>query len=160
MAQKKKTHPKVAKVSAGDFSGLTALFINCTLKKSPEVSNTEGLAQTSMNIMKKHGIHVELIRAVDYDIATGVYPDMREHGWKTDEWPNIYDTKVMPADILILTGPIWLGDNSSIMKKTIERLYGNSSLLNKHGQYAYYGKVDISHRDLHQSHESSYWTKR
>nr|MDA8341758.1 flavodoxin family protein [Actinomycetota bacterium] len=28
---------------AWDFSGLRALFINCTLKRSPEVSNTEGL---------------------------------------------------------------------------------------------------------------------
>ncbi len=124
-----------------DFSDLRALFINCTLKKSPEISNTEGLAKISMNIMKKHGVKVDAMRAVDHDIATGVYPDMREHGWKTDEWPNIYKNKVMPADILVLCGPIWLGDNSSQMKKIIERLYANSSILNKEGQYAYYGKV-------------------
>lgn len=124
-----------------DFSGLKALFINCTLKKSPDTSHTEKLARTSINIMKKHGVNVELIRAVDHDIATGVYPDMREHGWKTDEWPDIYKKKVMPADILVLCGPIWLGDNSSVMKQMIERLYGNSALLNKAGQYAYYGKV-------------------
>jgi multimeric flavodoxin WrbA len=48
---------------------------------------------------------------------------------------------VMEADILVLAGPIWLGDNSSQMKKTIERLYACSSLLNDKGQYAYYGKV-------------------
>lgn len=124
-----------------DFSGLKALFINCTLKKSPEVSNTEGLAQISMELMKKHGVEVEMIRAIDLDIATGVYPDMREHGWKTDAWPNLYDTKVMPADILVICGPIWLGDNSSQTKKIIERLYSNSGILNKHGQYAFYGKV-------------------
>ncbi|HSX44124.1 MAG TPA: flavodoxin family protein [Candidatus Saccharimonadales bacterium] len=124
-----------------DFTGLKALFINCTLKKSPEVSNTEGLAQISMDIMKKHGIEVEMMRAIDHDIATGVYPDMREHGWKSDEWPNLYDTKIVPADILVLMGPIWLGDNSSVMKQVIERLYANSHLLNKDGQYADYGKV-------------------
>jgi multimeric flavodoxin WrbA len=123
-----------------DFSDVKALFISCTLKKSPDVSNTEGLAQISINIMKKHGVKVELLRAIDYDIATGVYPDMREHGYKTDEWPAIYD-KVQAADILVLIGPIWLGDNSSVMKRVIERLYGNSSLLNKQGQYAYYGKA-------------------
>ncbi|HUD07332.1 MAG TPA: flavodoxin family protein [Candidatus Saccharimonadales bacterium] len=65
---------------------------------------------------------------------------MREHGYKTDDWPKI-QSKVMKADILVLAGPIWLGDNSSIMKQTIERLYGNSSILNSAGQYAYYGKV-------------------
>jgi len=124
-----------------DFSGLKALFINCTLKKSPETSHTETLMRVSMNIMKKQGVAVDMIRAIDHDIAIGVYPDMREHGWQADEWPNIYEKKVMPADILVLCGPIWLGDNSSEMKKIIERLYGNSALLNQAGQYAYYGKV-------------------
>lgn len=124
-----------------DFSGLKALYINCTLKKSPERSNTQILADVSINIMKKHGVEVEVLRAIDCDIATGVYPDMREHGWETDEWPDIYENKVKPADIVVLCGPIWLGDNSSIMKKVIERLYANSHLLNKDGQYADYGKV-------------------
>lgn len=123
-----------------DFSGLRALFIHCTLKKSPAVSNTEGLARISVNLMKKHGIKVEELRAIDHDIAVGVYPDMREYGWETDDWPEIYK-KVCKADILVLTGPIWLGDNSSVMKQVIERLYGNSSQLNEHGQYSYYGRV-------------------
>jgi multimeric flavodoxin WrbA len=123
-----------------DFSGLKALYFNCTLKKSPGVSNTEGLVKVSTTIMEKHGVDVEVIRPVDHDIATGVYPDMREQGWDTDEWPEIYE-KVQAADILVIAGPIWLGDNSSITKKIIERLYANSSELNDKGQYAYYGKV-------------------
>jgi len=122
------------------FEGLTALFINCTLKKSPSVSNTEGLIRISRGIMESQGVKTDLIRAVDHDIATGVYPDMTEKGWDKDEWPQIYE-KVLDADILVLCGPIWLGDNSSEMKKIIERLYGNSSLLNKAGQYTYYGRA-------------------
>ncbi len=123
-----------------DFTGLKALFINTTLKKSPEVSNTEGLADISQKIMSKNGVQVETIRSIDHDIASGVYPDMREHGWETDEWPEI-TKKVMEADILIIAGPIWLGDNSSETKKVIERLYSLSSNLNEAGQYAFYGKV-------------------
>jgi multimeric flavodoxin WrbA len=123
-----------------DFSELTALYFNCTLKRSPEVSNTEGLIEVSRHILTRHGVKSEVIRPIDHDIATGVWPDMREHGWKTDDWPDIY-RKVMAADILVLCGPIWLGDNSSQMKKIIERLYACSSLLNDRGQYAYYGKV-------------------
>ena len=80
------------------------------------------------------------MRAVDHDIATGVWPDMREHGWDTDDWPMIFE-KVLSADILVLAGPIWLGDNSSVMKKVHERLYGGSHLLNDAGQYLYYGRV-------------------
>jgi len=123
-----------------DFSDLKAVVFNCTLKKSPEVSNTEGLVDVSVKIMKKHGVDVEIIRPIDHDIATGVYPDMREYGWETDEWPELYK-KVQAADILIIAGPIWLGDNSSQTKKIIERLYACSSELNDKGQYAYYGKV-------------------
>lgn len=122
------------------FSGLKAVFFNGTLKKSPEVSNTEGLIAASMELMRTNGVEAELIRTIDQDIATGVYPDMREHGWTTDEWPEIYK-KVQAADILVVAGPIWLGDNSSQTKKLIERLYANSAELNDKGQYAYYGKV-------------------
>jgi len=48
---------------------------------------------------------------------------------------------VLAADILVLCGPIWLGDNSSVMKRVIERLYACSSLLNEQGQYLYYGRA-------------------
>lgn len=123
-----------------DMSGLNAVYINATLKKSPETSNTETLLERSRMIMEKQGVTTQVIRAIDHDIATGVYPDMREHGWDGDEWPKLYK-KIMAADILVLCGPIWLGDNSSIMKQVVERLYAGSSELNELGQYAYYGRV-------------------
>ncbi len=126
--------------STWDFSDLRALFLSCTLKRSPEVYNTEGLADISMEIMRRNGVTVDLIRAVDRDIATGVYPDMTEHGWPSDEWPAIFE-QVMAADILVLCTPIWLGEKSSVCTQVIERLYGNSSQLNEAGQYAYYGRV-------------------
>lgn len=123
-----------------DFSGLKAIFFNGTLKKSPQVSNTEGLLNASAELMKSHGVQTEIIRTIDHDIATGVYPDMREQGWDTDEWPELFQ-KVKSADILVICGPIWLGDNSSQTKKLIERLYGNSAELNEKGQWVYYGKA-------------------
>ena len=126
--------------SRWDFSDLKAVFINCTLKKSPDVSHTEGLASIAMEIMRRQGVTVDTIRAVDHDIATGVWPDMTEHGWERDEWPAI-TAQVMAADILVLCTPIWLGEKSSECTKIVERLYGNSHLLNEHGQYAYYGRV-------------------
>ena len=60
-----------------DFSHLRALYINCTLKRSPAVSNTAGLMSVSTSIMRKHGVQVDAIRAVDYDLVPGVQPDMR-----------------------------------------------------------------------------------
>ena len=126
--------------AAWDFSQLRAMYINCTLKRSPERSHTQGLVDVSAGIMRKQGVAVEVIRAIDHDIATGVWPDMTEHGWATDAWPEIYP-RVQASDILVIAGPIWLGDNSSITKQIIERLYACSSDLNDQGQYAYYGKV-------------------
>jgi multimeric flavodoxin WrbA len=123
-----------------NFRGLKALFFNGTLTKSPGESHTDLLINISKSVMEKQGVETEVIRVIDHDIATGIYPDMREKGWETDEWPEIY-TKVMAADILVIAGPIWLGDNSSQTKKIIERLYANSAVLNNKGQYAYYGKV-------------------
>jgi multimeric flavodoxin WrbA len=126
---------------AHDFSDLKALFFNGTLNKSPAVSNTDGLINASKLLMEKHGATVEVIRTIDHDVATGVYPDMREQGWKTDEWADGIYQKVLDANIVVLAGPIWLGDNSSQMKKIIERLYGNSAETNEAGQWIYYGKV-------------------
>ena len=55
-----------------DFTGLKAMYINCTLKRSPEPSHTQGLVDVSAAIMRKHGVDVEVLRAIDHDIATGV----------------------------------------------------------------------------------------
>jgi multimeric flavodoxin WrbA len=126
--------------SKWDFSGLKALFLNCTLKKSPELSHTEGLINISKAIMEKNNVSVEVVRPVDFDIAYGVYPDMTTQGWEKDDWPSIYE-KVKEADILILGSPIWLGEKSSVCTKIIERLYSTSGDLNDQGQYAYYGRV-------------------
>ena len=126
--------------STWDFTDLRAVFVNCTLKPSPAVSNTQGLMDISVAIMEANGVTVEQIRAVDHDIAPGVYPDMPEHGAASDHWPAIYE-RVEAADILVIGTPIWLGEKSSVCTRVIERLYGNSCQLNEHGQYAYYGKV-------------------
>ena len=126
--------------SKWDFSDLKALFINCTLKPSPALSHTQGLIDISKAILEKNGVSVDVVRAVDHDIAYGVWPDMTEHGWKKDDWPGILE-KVMAAEILVITSPIWLGEKSSVCTKVIERLYASSGQLNKNGQYAYYGRV-------------------
>ena len=126
--------------SPSDFSDLKALFLNCTLKRSPEVSNTEALIAISQAIMEANGVTTEILRPVDNQIATGVYPDMTEHGWPIDEWPAIYE-KVKAADILVIGSPIWLGDKSSVCTQIIERLYASSGDLNEAGQYAYYGRI-------------------
>ena len=123
-----------------DFSNLKVVYVNCTLKKSPEVSHTSYLMDLSKAIMEKEKVQVDEIRLVDHQVASGVYPDMTEHGWAVDEWPDFYK-RIIAADILIVGTPIWLGEKSSEAQKLIERLYAMSGMTNDKGQYIYYGKV-------------------
>ena len=95
------------------YDDLSALFINCSLKPSREPSNTDALMKVSQGVMTANGVRVETIRAADLDIAPGVQPDMREHGFDRDDWPDV-QAKVMAADILVIGTPHWLGDKSSI----------------------------------------------
>ena len=123
-----------------DFSDLKAVSLNCTLKRSPELSHTAGLMDVAESIMRKNGVEVAHIRVVDHPLAQGVYPDMRQHGWERDAWPELWRT-VAAADIVIIGTPIWLGQMSGICKTLIERLYAMSGVPNDKGQYVYYGKV-------------------
>jgi len=140
MAELNEKQLKMCTESKWDFSDLNAIFLNCTLKKSPELSHTQGLIDISKAIMKKNGVIIQELRPVDYNIAFGVWPDMSEHGWDKDDWPIIYE-KVMKAEILVITSPIWLGEKSSVCTQVIERLYANSHILSDKGQYIYYGRV-------------------
>ena len=140
MAELSKKQLDMCENHSWDFAELKALFLNCTLKRSPEASHTQGLIDISKAIMEKNGVTVDELRPVDYKLAFGVWPDMREHGWAEDDWPGILE-KVMAADILVITSPIWLGEKSSVCTQVIERLYAASHLLNDAGQYAYYGRA-------------------
>lgn len=125
---------------AWDFSGLRAMVVNCTLKRSPERSHTQGLLDIPITIWRANGVEVDEARAVDLELAPGVQPDMTEHGAERDDWPALHE-RVMAADILVLGTPIWLGEKSSVCTRVIERLYANSAELNEAGQWAYYGRV-------------------
>lgn len=125
---------------APDFSNLSAIFVNCTLKKSPRLSHTQGLWQVAERILENHHVTYSSIRAVDYDIAPGVQPDMTTKGVEKDDWPEL-SKRILAADILIIGTPIWLGERSSVCSRVIERLYALSGHTNEKGQYLYYGKV-------------------
>lgn len=123
-----------------EFNTLKAVFVNCTLKKSPTPSHTRTLMDVSIKIMESEGVNVEVIRLVDYEIPVGVQPDMTKEGASKDDWPKLYE-KIMAADILVIGTPIWLGERSSVASKLIERLYAMSGYHNDKGQYIYYGKA-------------------
>lgn len=123
-----------------DYSDLRAVFFNCTLKHPDQASHTSLLMGTSAEIMRRSGVAVEDIRMTAHRVAPGVQPDMRQHGWDHDDWPHLWRT-VEAADILVIGTPIWLGEQSSVCRLLIERLYAMSGMLNDKGQSIFYGKT-------------------
>ena len=123
------------------YDDLRVAILNGTLKRSPEPSHTDGLLAITRRVLEGVGARVDVVRLVDHVVPPGVMPDMREHGWETDDFPDIYRSIIEPADIVVLATPIWLGDQSSMTRLAIERLYGWSGELNAAGQWSYYGKV-------------------
>lgn len=116
---------------------LKALFLNCTLKKSPEVSNTRAFIDKSITIFKELDVETEVIRVIDYTIKFGNSTDMGSG----DQWPAIHN-KIKQADIVIIATPVWRGDRGSIAKMVSERMDGLfSDDHNQNDQYMTYNKV-------------------
>ena len=96
-----------------DFTGLKAVFLNCSIKKDRAQSHTQLLMNRAAGIMEAEGVSVEHIYALDYDIAFGMVKDgAKETPKQKDDWPAI-QKKIMAADILVIGTPIWLGVKSS-----------------------------------------------
>lgn len=104
-----------------DFSGLKALFLNTSLTRDADKSHTRLLLGVSSGMMERAGVDVETVHMAAHTVPGGVYPDMTEHGYPTDDWPMIWE-KVQAAHILVIGTPLWLGEESSICRVLIERL--------------------------------------
>ncbi len=114
-----------------------ALGLNCTLKRSPQVSNTEALLNKVLGHMRDQGATTEYIRVVDHDVRFGVSANEGDG----DEWPAILE-RVLAADILVMAMPIWFGVRSSVAQMVMERLdatYDDADPVT--GQFPLYNKV-------------------
>jgi multimeric flavodoxin WrbA len=96
---------------------MRALVVNCTLKPSPEPSNTEALAATVISSLQGHGVTVDTVRAVDLNLKPGVETDMGDG----DDWPAVHD-QLLAAEILVIASPTWLGRPSSVAQRVLERM--------------------------------------
>ncbi|MFG3265458.1 flavodoxin family protein [Streptomyces bobili] len=97
---------------------MKALVINCTLKRSPDPSNTDALARVVVDRLEKDGVRVEVLRAVDLDIEPGVTSEPVREG---DAWPAVH-AKLLDAEILVMASPTWLGRPSSVAQRVLERM--------------------------------------
>ncbi|MFC8003489.1 flavodoxin family protein [Streptomyces olivaceus] len=115
---------------------MRALVINCTLKPSPEPSNTEALASTVIAALKGHGAEVDVVRAVDLNLRPGVETDMGDG----DDWPAVHE-KLLASQILVVASPTWLGRPSSVAQRVLERMDAMLSETDDEGRPVAYNRV-------------------
>lgn len=116
---------------------LDVLFLNCTLKKSPAVSNTQALIDKVAALYEELGCTTETIRVVDHPVAFGVSSDEGEG----DAWPALL-ARIKRCDILVVGTPIWFGVRGSVAQLVIERLDGTYQEGDPAtGQFPLYNKV-------------------
>ncbi|MEU1469991.1 NAD(P)H-dependent oxidoreductase [Streptomyces sp. NPDC005761] len=116
-----------------------ALALVCTLSPSPKRSSSHLLADQIMAELSGLGVAGETVRVVDHDVRPGVAQDMGEG----DAWPELR-RKVMAADIVLVSTPIWLGHPSSVCQRVLERLNADISETDDGGRQLTYGKVGIA----------------
>ncbi|NHA02699.1 flavodoxin family protein [Mucilaginibacter sp. HC2] len=119
---------------------MKALFVNCTLKRSPDFSNTGAMAEKAALQLREEGFETEIIRLNDYQVLTGNSSDEGDG----DEWPQILE-KIKACQIFVIATPIWMGHLASTSQKVIERLdaiFRDEDLMDKEtGQFMPYNKV-------------------
>lgn len=120
-------------------SQLTALAISCTLKPSPAESSSDLLGSQILSALADHGVSGELVRAVDHVISPGVEADMGGD----DQWPALRE-KVLAADILVFVTPTWMGQQSSVAQRVLERLDAELSETDDSGRPTLFDKVAIA----------------
>jgi multimeric flavodoxin WrbA len=113
-----------------------ALIVNCTLKASPERSNTGALAEVVGAALRERGVEVSEARAVDHALPPGVESDLGEG----DEWPGIRE-RVLAAEILVFASPTWLGRPSSVAQRVLERMDAMLSEQDDEGRPVAYNHV-------------------
>ncbi len=96
------------------------------------------IAEHVFETLREQGAECEAVRCVDFNIAPGVEADMGG----SDQWPQIRQ-KVLDADILLISTPIWLGHPSSVTQRVLERLDAELSNTDEQGRPSMLGKVGL-----------------
>ena len=120
---------------------LKALALNCTLKPdASKPSSTDRMIGVLERAFAKNEVTLtETVRVAALDIKPGVTSDEGDG----DAWPELR-AKILAHDILILGGPIWMGQLGSVAKRVLERMDAFLSETDAKGRTPSFGKVAVA----------------
>jgi len=113
-----------------------AVVLNCSLKKSPQPSNTQMLADHVLTALREHGVESRTFRLADLSIPPGVESDLGAG----DDWPRVREA-ILDAEILVVATPTWVGHPSSFAQLALERMDGMISETDDDGRPVAYNRV-------------------
>lgn len=124
-----------------DAAPLTAIALNCTLKSDPGAkSSTDAMIEVLRAPLEKAGVAIsDVVRVAALNIKPGVTSDEGEG----DDWPALR-ARILAADILILAGPIWLGQLGSVAKRVLERMDAFLEETDDQGRMPSWSKVAVA----------------
>jgi len=123
---------------AKTINPLSAFGLNCTLKSGDETSSTQKLLDQLLHALAEHGVETSSERVANHDVKPGVKTDEG----RGDAWPALRK-KVLAANILVFTTPIWMGQSSSMAQRVLERMDAFLGEIDKQGRYPTFGRVAI-----------------
>ncbi|MBB5789280.1 flavodoxin family protein [Jiangella mangrovi] len=115
---------------------MRAVLLNCTLKPSPQPSNTGALADVVAGFLRDDGVDVTSYRLADLNVPPGVETDLGDG----DDWPMVHDA-ILAAEILVVASPTWVGRPSSLAQRALERLDALMSETGDDGRPVAFDKV-------------------
>lgn len=120
------------------MTDLTYFGLSCTLKRSPAASSSVELLEYVARQLELQGVSGTTARAVDHDIRFGVTSDEGDG----DGWPSIR-SRILAADIFVLTTPIWMGHPASVCQMVLERLDAFLGEQDERGRMISYDRVAL-----------------
>lgn len=125
-------------MAGSEKPAVRAIALNCTLKAEGE-SSTDAMITVLAKAFSDVDVEVtERVRVAAFDVKPGVTSDEGEG----DDWPALRE-KILAHDILILGGPIWMGQLGSVAKRVLERMDAFLSETDDQGLMPSYGKVAV-----------------
>lgn len=115
---------------------MRATLLNCSLKPSPQPSNTQQLADHVVDRLSDHGVGVEQFRLADLRLPRGVQTKIDAD----DEWPSVHDA-ITSSQIVVIASPTWLGHPASLAQHALERMNAMQSETDSDGRPIAYNRV-------------------
>lgn len=122
-----------------------ALILNCTQRRSPSRSQTQGLVDKAVALFEKDGVECEVIRVIDHDIEHEYWDkdddwNAGEKARRPEETPWLVD-RMRAADIVIFATPITGGMCTSMAHIVLQNLNHLEDFDDETGQFIFYNKV-------------------